>query len=62
MLYFFKKIIRIIEYEINFKFVCGNNLLVIGNNCVVVEVINVNFSVKIIFYNLFYNYKVVCFI
>jgi hypothetical protein len=60
MPYFFKKIIRTTEYEINFKLVCGNKLLAIGNNCAVAEAINVNFSVKITSYNLLYNYKVVC--
>lgn len=30
---FFKKNIRTKEYEINFKLVCANKLMAIGNNC-----------------------------
>lgn len=30
---FSKKIIRTREFEINFKLVCANKLMAIGNNC-----------------------------
>lgn len=43
MSHFFKKIIRTTEYKINFKLVCANKLIAIGNNWAADRAINVIF-------------------
>lgn len=60
MPHFFKKIIRSREFEINFKLVCANKLMAIGNNCAADKAINVIFRIKITSHNFLSNYKVVC--
>lgn len=57
---FSKKMIRTLEYEINFKLLCANKLMAIGNNCAVDKAINVIFRIKITSHNFLSNYKVVC--
>lgn len=52
--------IRTLEYEINFKLLCANKLMAIGNNCAVDKAINVIFRIKITSHNFLSNYKVVC--
>lgn len=47
MPHFFKNMISTIEYEINFKLVCVNKLMAIGNNCAIDKSINVIFRIKI---------------
>lgn len=60
MSHFFKKIIGTTGYEINFKLVCANTLMAIGNNCAADKAINVIFRIKIASHNFLSNYKVVC--
>lgn len=60
MPYFFKKIIRSTEYEVNFKLVRATKLMAIGNNYAADKAINVIFRIKIASHNFLSNYKVIC--